>query len=210
MESAFRGSVPDDLRLIETFGCRDGRIVRRARHLSRLERTARALTVPFDLGAIEGALEQVPGEGALRVRLTLDLQGRPRIETWPLASGPDTWRIAVHAERLDPENPWLRIKTSERQLYDRARMELPDGIDEWVFLNTRGEVCEGTITNVFLRREGGFVTPPANCGLLPGVLREEMLAKGAREAVLRLKDLENGQIYMGNSLRGLIRACLVT
>lgn len=54
------------------------------------------------------------------------------------------------------------------------------------------------------------MTPPANCGLLPGVLREEMLAKGAREAVLRLKDLENGQIYMGNSLRGLIRACLVT
>ena len=68
----------------------------------------------------------------------------------------------------------------------RRGRRLPAGVDEAVLLNERGEVCDGTITSVFVDRGGGLVTPPLGCGLLPGVLRGEMLARGAcREAVLR-------------------------
>ena len=61
-------------------------------------------------------------------------------------------------------------------------------------VNERGEVCDGTITTVFARSGGGLVTPPLGCGLLPGVLRGEMLARGeCREAVLRAADLAGGR-----------------
>ncbi len=207
MESAFRRPVPDGLTLIETFGRRAGRFVHLADHLARLECTARALGIVRDGDAIDRALAEVTEDEA-RVRLTLDRAGRPAIEAQPLAPVPAVWTVAIHPDRLDPADPWLRVKTSERARYDRARAALPPGVDEWLFLNTAGEVCEGTITNVFLRREGGLVTPPLACGLLPGILRARLLADGAREAILRPEDLAVGELLVGNSLRGLLPARL--
>ena len=210
MESAFRGPLPGGLTLIETFGWREGAFVRLDLHLARLEATARALGVPFERAAIDDALAVLGGADPLRVRLTLDLAGRPAVQSAPLLPGPEVWKVAVHAERLDPTDPWLRVKTSLRARYDRARAALPEGLDEWLFLNTRGELCEGTITNVFLRRGGLLLTPPLASGLLPGVLRKALLEEGrAREAVLTEGDLREGEILIGNSLRGLLPARLV-
>ncbi len=105
---------------------------------------------------------------------------------------------------------WLGHKTTNRALYDQARAGLPVGIDELIFVNERGEVCEGTITNVFVQEGDRLLTPPLASGLLPGVLRAELLDTGrAVEAVLTLPDLEHAEaIFCGNSLRGLIRATL--
>jgi 4-amino-4-deoxychorismate lyase len=85
---------------------------------------------------------------------------------------------------------------------------LPVGIDEAIFLNERDELCEGTITNLFLERDDGvLLTPPVSSGCLPGVLRRALLDDGrAQEAVLRPDDLIGQRFYMGNSLRGLIAA----
>lgn len=56
-----------------------------------------------------------------------------------------------------------------------------------------------------------MVTPPISCGCLPGVLREEMLLSGqAQEGILFLEDLRDAaEVFVGNSLRGLIAADLV-
>jgi 4-amino-4-deoxychorismate lyase len=86
---------------------------------------------------------------------------------------------------------------------------LPAGVDEAVFLNERGEVCEGAITTVFADLGDGLVTPPLACGLLPGILRAEMLTLGrAREGLLGMDDLVRAQLFVGNALRGLIPARL--
>ncbi len=144
------------------------------------------------------------GAAPLRVRLTLALDGRAEAAATPLAAGPAVWRLGIAPDRLDPDDPWLRVKTTERARYDAARAALPPGVDELLFLNRRGEVCEGTIVNVFLRVGDALLTPPVACGLLPGVLREGLLRRGdAREAVLRVADLERGELFVGNALRGL-------
>ena len=81
-----------------------------------------------------------------------------------------------------------------------------------ILLNENGRVCEGTITNIFLRDGGGpMLTPHISCGPLPGVLRGELLESGcAVEAELSTDDLRKSQgLYVGNSLRGLIRAVIV-
>jgi 4-amino-4-deoxychorismate lyase len=210
VESPFRRPLPGDLTLIETFGRRDGAFVNLGDHLARLERTARLLGMAFDGAAIDRALAGVVGAEPLRVRLTLALDGTVAVAAAPLVPGPAVWTLRLAGERLDPDDPWLRVKTSLRDRYDRARAALPPGVDEWVFANTRGEVCEGTITNLFLRADDGLLTPPLASGLLPGVLRGLLLRQGrAREAVLRPEDLARGEVLVGNSLRGLCPARLV-
>jgi 4-amino-4-deoxychorismate lyase len=213
VECALRESAPADLRLIETFRWEPGAgFVRLPAHLARLARGAAALAVPLKLAAVERALAGVGAAAALRVRLTVALDGTPAVETAPLPAplpaGKPEWRVRVAEARLASGDPWLRLKTTERRIYDGARDTLPADIDEVLFLNERGEVCDGTITSVFVARSGALVTPPLRCGLLPGVLREEMLAEGlCREAVLRREDLAEG-LMVGNSLRGLIPARL--
>jgi 4-amino-4-deoxychorismate lyase len=84
---------------------------------------------------------------------------------------------------------------------------LADGLDEVLLQNGAGEVCDGTITTVFFDAGQGLRTPPLRCGLLPGVLREEMLETGqAQEGVLRAGDLPQVRLWVGNSLRGLTPA----
>ena len=46
------------------------------------------------------------------------------------------------------------------------------GMDERIFLNTRGQLAEGTVSNLFLVSGGRLYTPALSCGLLPGVLRD--------------------------------------
>ena len=84
--------------------------------------------------------------------------------------------------------------------------------DEVLLLNEKGEPCEGTITSIFLDDGAGVLkTPPISCGLLSGVLRTELIcARRARVQRLTVDDLRNGTLYTGNSLRGLIRAKLVS
>lgn len=213
MEGPLR--CPDDpgFRLIETGLWRPGEGMRhRALHLARLRRTASRFGITPR--GVEAALDALTGAGPLRLRLTVDRHGTVEITTQPFTPLPDTavWRLGIASERLTAANPWLRVKTTERQLYDRARAVLPDGVEEMIFLNERGEVCEGTITNIFAETGAGLVTPPLSCGLLPGILRAHLLETGeAREATLSPDLLRSARaLHVGNALRGLIPAQLVT
>lgn len=195
-------------RLIETLAW-DGRApAREARHLGRMGRAAALLGYPFD-GREAARLLRLGRGGPARLRLTLGEEGDLGVEEGPLPRRAALWRLRVHPQRLDAGDPWLRVKSTERPLYDAARAALPPGVDEWLFLNGRGEACEGTITTLFFDRGEGWRTPPLACGLLPGVLREEMLEQGAaREEALGADDLPLVRLAVGNALRGLIPAAL--
>ena len=67
------------------------------------------------------------------------------------------------------------------------RQKALTGCDEVVFLNKKGELTEGTRTNLFIELDGRLFTPALTCGLLPGTLREELLdlpRAAASEAML--------------------------
>ncbi|MEW2911136.1 aminotransferase class IV family protein [Leisingera sp. JC11] len=200
-------------RLIETLGWHPGAGFRhQAQHLARMGRSAAEFGIHFDPQQAQRVLAGVAGGAPLRCRLTLDAAGQLALATAPLGRTPAGWRLGIAETRLKAGDIWLQHKTTRRTLYDTARAELPAGLDELLFLNQRDELCEGTITNLFVTRaDGRMVTPPLSCGLLPGVLRQVLLENGqCAEAVLRLEDLHGAQaIHMGNSLRGLIPATLV-
>lgn len=214
MESPLCPPVEPDFRLIETFAFRPGQgFVRQDRHLNRMARTARALSLPFNRSAALAILSKGAGEAAMRCRLTMDIAGRFDLTTAALADNPPIWRLGVSGVCLTSDDIWLRHKTTRRVLYDTARAAMPEGVDELLFLNERDEMCEGTITNLFVETRGGArFTPPLSSGLLPGILREELLEQEEFvEGVLTLNDLQEAKsVFMGNSLRGLIPAELVS
>jgi len=186
------------------------------RHLARLYASAAELgfaCAPESVGKALG--DAVAGaSAAFRIRLALAGDGTPTVTAQsfePLPVG-KIWRLKLARTRLDSGDPLLRHKTSRRDIYVRARAEhLVSQADEVLLLNERGEVCEGTITNIFADLgDGVLVTPPLACGLLPGVLRAELIETGqARESVLDLDELRTAKsLFVGNSLRGMIPARL--
>ena len=63
-----------------------------------------------------------------------------------------------------------------------------------LLVNERGELTESTIANLVVRLDGALWTPPLDSGLLPGVLRADLLARGEiRERVLRPEDLARAE-----------------
>ncbi len=205
----------NDFSLIETMRWEpEVGIVRLRLHLARLKRSAGRLGFPGAEKA-EEALAAVRGESSpLRVRLTLSPIGEIAVTTAPFFPLPDNtvWRVAIAKARLDSTDKLLRHKTTRRDLYEAARREYPADIaDEVLLLNEKGEPCEGTITSIFLDDGcGQLKTPPISCGLLAGVLRTELIcARRARAQRLSLDDVKAGTLYVGNSLRGLIRAQLI-
>ncbi|MDB6178819.1 aminotransferase class IV [Paracoccus sp. Z330] len=177
-------------------------------HLARLQHGCSSVDFPLDMADLHAAIAANPWTCLSRVRLTVDITGRIEISVQPLPDNPPVWHVAISSHRLNSADPWLRIKSSQRPVYDAARRDMDGNIHEVLLLNEHGEICEGSITNLFVCRGDEFLTPPVRCGLLPGVLRQSLLRRGlVREAVLRPEDLQAG-FYVGNALRGLIAAKL--
>jgi para-aminobenzoate synthetase/4-amino-4-deoxychorismate lyase len=202
--------------LIETmlFDPAEGGFVLLERHMERLANSARYFAFAYDEDAARRALQDaVAGKsGRLRVRLLLTEDGVVTVTTTALgpADPKAVMRFAVSSTRMDSADLFLFHKTTRREVYDRERQDCAErfGSDEVVYTNEHGELTEGSFTNVFIERGGELLTPPLSAGLLPGTLRAELIAEGrAREATLTLADLDTADaIYLGNSVRGLVRA----
>lgn len=214
MEGALCTPTEPEFRLIETFGWHPGEGFRHLkRHLARMQRSARAFDLPFAQSKANTALADPQSETPLRCRLAMDRAGNFELTTARLGPTAPLWRVAIAKTRLDEADPFLHHKTTRRALYDQTRAALPAGADEALFLNNRGEVAEGTITNIFVETQSGErLTPPLESGVLPGILRERLLeTEGYAEAVLQIEDLTRARaVYMGNALRGLIPVQLQT
>jgi para-aminobenzoate synthetase/4-amino-4-deoxychorismate lyase len=149
---------------------------------------------------------------ALRVRFYLDPCGRFVIESEPMFPIAQPVRAAFAKERTRSTNILRQHKTSRREAYDAAlKRAIPLGYWDVIFRNERGEITEGARTNVFLKTADGWLTPPLDCGLLPGVLRrvfERVVGEPLVERVLTADDLRTGKIYVGSSVRGLLETVM--
>lgn len=197
--------------LIETMAFDPERgVLRLDRHLARLKSSARAFCIPFDRHHAGNELQAATFRlrSARKVRLLVSASGAIAIETGRLPTAP-TGAVVVRIVPLpvDPRDFRLRHKTADRGFYDGARHAA--GCAEVVFARVDGRLTEGSFTNLFVERGGVLVTPPLALGLLPGILRAELLESGrAIEGDLVATDL-SFPFFVGNALRGLLRAVAV-
>ncbi len=176
------------------------------RHVTRIGASARAFGIPFDRHAVRNELQAATFRIAAprKVRLLLSQSGRIAIEIGRLPvipTGPVT--IALAAMRGHPDDVRLRHKTTDRSVYP-----VVESAFETVSVDAAGYVTEGSFTSVFVRGEGALITPHLSQGILPGILREELIANGsAIEANIRADALAEG-FFIGNAVRGLLPARL--
>jgi len=176
------------------------------RHLGRMKRSADALGFAFDRHDCRNELQAATFRlrDPARIRVRLSSTGKVAIEVRDAPAEIEEIVAPIVPLPVSPDDFRLRHKTSDRGFYDAAR----EGYAEVVFTRPDGFLTEGSFTNLFVERDGKLLTPPASRGLLPGILRERLLANGeAIERDLTATDLSDG-FFLGNALRGLIRARL--
>jgi para-aminobenzoate synthetase/4-amino-4-deoxychorismate lyase len=209
---------PAEFSLIETMRW-EGRYPLMELHLDRLADSALYFDFQCEPEKIRAALEEhargFDDNTPRRVRMLLDRDGGAAITHELLGAERDSThvgRVRVAEARTDPADRMLFHKTTHRPLYAEAfQAAARDGFDDVLFLNLRGEVTEGAISNVFVEMGGKWFTPPVECGLLAGVCRRHLLEtrQQIEEKVLYLDDLLRADaIYLANALRGLRRVRL--
>ncbi len=214
LKANFLTHIEPDFQLIETLLLQpDNGFFLMDFHLERLADSARYFHFMVDMESVRHQLQEetIGCRKNRRVRLLLHRDGNMEISSVELGDDStfsDPVRVVFSAIRVDTDNPHLFHKTTRRNLYDRERKSVVDlGYLDVLFTNGLGQVTEGAISNIFIRREDRLLTPPVDCGLLAGTYRRLLLEQGrAVEQVLTVADIYNADaVYVANSVRGLVR-----
>jgi para-aminobenzoate synthetase/4-amino-4-deoxychorismate lyase len=179
------------------------------RHMERMSRSADALGFDFNRAAVQSELSSLSKTEPCKIRLMLSRGGSIAIETAALTALPSAMKLGAAHHAVRSDDPALKHKTTDRQLYIDAISAHPDA-DEVILTNEHDEVTEACNYNLIAKIEGRWVTPPLSCGLLPGTMREELLSSGEiAEQIITYDALRTAdQIQLINSVRGRIDAVI--
>lgn len=206
-----RASAPFDL--LETMALDGGVLRNLPEHLQRLQGSAAHFGVPLDTAALRAclrALQAAHPAGLWRLRLLLNCAGHPRAEAFAFQPTQPPLRLQLAGRAFDAaHSEFVRHKTTRRAHYAAFAPSAP-GVFDTLLWNAAGEITECSTGNIAALLDGRWLTPPPDCGLLPGVGRALALREGrVVEAVLRLTDLPRVQRWaFVNSLRGWLDAKL--
>ncbi len=182
-------------------------------HLERMKASAAELGFSFDRHETRNRIQALCFEldEAAKVRLVLARSGAVTLENGPLPGALPHPAPCIALPHPTVAHDWrLQHKTTDRSFYEAAHnAAIEAGAVEALLVRDDGALTEGSWTSIFVQGDDGILlTPPANLGLLPGVLRRSLIEDGkAREAHLTLEDLSGG-FFIGNALRGLMPAVL--
>src|SRR5215217_7762363 len=192
------------------------------RHLNRLSRSAAAMGLPApDHARIRAAIEEVLDgrefdHGRLRITYTGGLGPLSSLAAY----GPPTLVVAAGPAELPAAftsivtAPWTRNEhgalsgvksTSYAENVRTLAYATRRRATEAIFLNTEGNVCEGTGTNIFVVMDGTIVTPPLSSGPLSGITREVIMEWCVlEERVLTLRErIRANEVLITSALRQL-------
>ena len=155
---------------------------------------------------------QCPHEPFLRLRLSLTANGQTQISLTTPEVITEPVHFSLAKSQTLSNNPLLSLKTSARALYDHALSQAKsDGFFDLIFMNEKGQITEGARSNLFIKKEDVWYTPPLDCGVLPGIQRAQLLYKlKAQEKLLTMEDLrEAEQLILCNALYGPLNAIFI-
>lgn len=187
----------------------EGKLFLWKEHLERLRKTANYFLFVFDEKKINNQIKKVINKldcsHKYKLKIELNKSGKIKIEVEKISEELNNLIVIVSKKIINSKNVFQYFKTTNRKLYDSELNKYKrKGFDEVIFLNEKGEVAEGSITNIFIKKNDIYLTPPINSGILSGVYRKYFLVKNpnSREMKLSLQDLINAdEIILVNSVR---------
>jgi len=192
-------------------------------HLDRLEKSAMYFAFFMNRDDIFDALQEHVGflitdsVNSYKIRLLLSRAGSISISSERLSMSDDNRKpkVAVSNFKIDKNDPMYFHKTTQRDLYRREFGKYKDnlGCFDVLFMNENDEVTEGSFTNIFVKKNEVYYTPPIDCGLLSGIYRQTLIDDPdikTKEKLLYFKDLlDADKIFLCNSVRGLVEVQLI-
>ena len=191
----------DEFQIIETMKIENGEILYQNEHFERMQKTAKHFCFKFEKPTI-------PIQKANCIlRVLLNKDGKFDFEYKNMVSKNQSKKIAISPIVQDSKNEFLYYKTTYRPYFYDSFQRIKNGeIFDEIFFNEKGELTEGSRSNIVLQIGDKLFTPPINCGLLNGIYRQKLLNEGkCFEQILYKKDLLQAEkIYCINSVRGMI------
>jgi para-aminobenzoate synthetase / 4-amino-4-deoxychorismate lyase len=215
LKARFLTGLVNEFELFETMYATKEGVRHMESHLKRLSTSARYFGFQWDEAAARAyltiACNALPVGKPHRLRLAMNAAGAFAVQTGELKELQQPVRVLLSDEATSASDLFLRHKTTLRTAYDAAWKDAEaQGAFDKLFFNERDELTEGGRSNVFVKLNGQWLTPPLRCGLLPGVMRAVVLdAWGASESVITRNMLARAEeIVVCNALRGVLRATL--
>jgi len=208
--------IPDDgyfygLGAFETIAIENGRPIFLTEHLTRLHKALDFLQIDKTItpGILKNAIQT---EGVSRGAVKLTVSEQNTLITFrenPYAEDiyKRGFRLRFCDTRRNDASPFTYHKTlNYGDCILEKRKCTETGHDEAIFQNHRGEICEGTTSNIFFVKDGTILTPASSCGLLPGILRAYLLERyDVTETVIKTEEIEDfDECFVTNSLLGVM------
>jgi len=193
VKSRFLHSQPMEFQLFESILLEDGDYFLLPEHLERLKDSAQYFGFRFVGTRINADLERIKTEGgSFKVRLVLFKDGKIETQVTPMELLTEMKPVVLATEPVNSSDRFLFHKTTRRR-----------SGDDVIFWNERGEITESSIANIVVPIDGQLFTPPIECGLLPGVFRNHLLAEGKiKERVITIEEFQNApEFFLINSVR---------
>lgn len=202
----------------ETIAVENGKPLFLEQHLNRIEKAADFLGLGSrrQRGLTEEKIEEyldmydisLKKHEALKVILSAEnmffqMRNNPYVEE----SYTQGLRAEISKVRRNETSPLVYHKTlnyGDCILEKRAAMAA--GIHEMIFINTKGQISEGTVSNIFFVRKNTVYTPQLSCGLLPGILRSYIMERfPVTETIIYPDELMYyDECFVTNSLMGIM------
>lgn len=199
----------------ETIAVEEGQAVFSGRHLRRLKKAAEFLNIgnPEERGITEEGIREYIKKtelvkGALKIMLSQDnvlmtTRDNPYMEENYIKG----FQADFSPVKRNETSPLVYYKTmnyGDCILEKKAAAAI--GFNERIFLNTKGQISEGTVSNIFFVHRNQICTPQVYCGLLPGIMREYLLENyDINEKVIYPEELKYyDECFVTNSLMGIM------
>ncbi|AFM39355.1 branched-chain amino acid aminotransferase/4-amino-4-deoxychorismate lyase [Desulfosporosinus acidiphilus SJ4] len=196
----------------ETISVKNGKGILLPYHLERLLNALDTLEIPMPLSLEEDIayhISRMPvNEDVLRISVSQNnTVWETRKNAYTNEHYTQGFSLIFSSTRRNETSPLTGIKSlNQGDNFLQRRLALRSGYDEAVFLNSKGELTEGTVSNLFFISNKQLYTPAANCGLLAGTVRRWLLENyDVKEIHILPNDLESFQeMFISNALLGIM------
>ncbi len=166
------------------------------RHMQRAYISAKTLGLKLpEISLIRAAVDELitaEPQTIGHVRISFDVSGHWVVAHLAYQSLDSSAKVRRHPDAIDNGGESIKSYPYEHRLAILKEAQLL-GFDEAIVYNSKGNICEGAVTNLIVNIDGRWITPPIEDGVLPGIMRELVIAncdvKIASFALARIGDI---------------------